>query len=87
MRGIVFAVAIAAGIALGGTTGASAAPASGAAVLDATNQTSPLIQVQHWRWGSGGHGWRRSHWRWGSGGGWGRCGVRCGPFRCWRVCW
>ena len=86
MRGAFLGVAMAAGIALGGMTGASAAPAGGAAVLDAAAQANPLVQVQHWRWGSGGHGWRRSHWRWGSGG-WGGCRVRCNPWRCWRVCW
>jgi hypothetical protein len=88
MRGIFFGIAIAAGIALGGMTGASAAPASGAAILDGAAGTNPVVQVQHWRWGSWGwHGPQRSHWRWGSRG-WGpRCRLRCNPWRCWRVCW
>ena len=90
MRGIVFAVAVAAGIALGGAPGVSAAPASGSAILDGAAEPNPVVRVQHWRWGSWGHGPRRSHWRWGSGGwgwGWGGCRVRCNPWRCWRVCW
>jgi hypothetical protein len=87
MRGIFFGMAIVAGIALGGMTGSSAAPASGAAILGGAAEANPVVQVQHWRWGSWGHGPRRSHWRWGSRG-WGpRCRLRCNPWRCWRVCW
>ncbi|MFY9990911.1 MAG: hypothetical protein WAL40_07700 [Rhodoplanes sp.] len=92
MRGAFIGMAVATGIALGEVTGASAAPASGAAILGGAAEANPVVQVQHWRWGSGGWGWgwhgpRRSHWRWGSGG-WGpRCRIRCGPYRCWRVCW
>ena len=74
MRGILLATLVAAGIGLAGTAGVSAAPINGAAINDAANAASPVEQVQHWRWGSGGHG------RWGSGGGghwrWGSRGVR-----------
>ena len=92
MRGMLLAVVVAAGLGLGGTATVSAAPASGSTILNAADAATPITQVQHWRWGSGGgwgHGPRRSHWRWGSGGGgWGFRGcVRCGPYgRCWRVC-
>jgi hypothetical protein len=42
----------------------------------------PMIQVQHWRWGSR---WRGGHWRWGSR--WGGPGRRChGPLSRWWVC-
>ncbi|MGA8989781.1 MAG: hypothetical protein WB500_05245 [Rhodoplanes sp.] len=75
MRGAFIGMAVATGIALGGVTGASAAPASGAAILGGAAEANPVVQVQHWRWGSG--GW----------GGWGGCRVRCNPWRCWRVCW
>ena len=74
MRGTLSAMLVAAGIGLVGTVGVSAAPISGAAIGDAANAASSVEQVQHWRWGSGGH------WRWGSGGGghwrWGSRGIR-----------
>ena len=73
MRGAFIGMAVATGIALGGVTGASAAPASGAAILGGAAEANPVVQVQHWRWGSGG---------WGP-----RCRIRCGPYRCWRACW
>ncbi len=44
------------------------------------------------RWGWGGPGYYR-RWGWGVGPYWGyrrlgpRCRWRCGPYRCWRVCW
>jgi hypothetical protein len=63
MRALVLAGAAAIGIALLGTSGASAAPANGividrsAAVID---QAAP--QEVGWRW----RGWRWHHWRWGS---------------------
>ena len=69
MRGILLATLVAAGIGLAGTAGVSAAPINGAAINDAANAASPVEQVQHWRWGSGGHyrwGSRGGHWRWGS---------------------
>jgi hypothetical protein len=88
MRGILLAMLVAAGIGLAGTAGVSAAPISGGAIGLAADAVSPVEQVQHWRWGSGG-----GHWRWGSRGGhwrWGSRGVR----RChrpyssrWRPCW
>ena len=70
MRGILLAMLVAAGVGLAGTAGVSAAPINGAAISDAANAASPVEQVQHWRWGSGGH-WRfgsrgGGHWRWGS---------------------
>jgi hypothetical protein len=73
MRGILLATMVAAGVGLAGTAAVSAAPINGAAINDAANAASPVEQVQHWRWGSGGH-WRfgsrgGGHWRWGSRGG------------------
>jgi hypothetical protein len=69
---------VAAGVGLAGSASVSAAPISGAAIGDAADAASPVEQVQHWRWGSGGGG---GHWRWGSRGGgghwrWGSRGVR-----------
>jgi hypothetical protein len=48
----------------------SAAPINGAAIGGAADAANPVVNVQHWRWGSGGH-WRwgsrgGGHWRWGS---------------------
>ena len=87
MRGILLAMLVAAGIGLAGSAGVSAAPINGAVIGDAANSASTVEQVQHWRWGSGGHR------RWGSGGGhwrWGSRGIR----RChrpyssrWVPCW
>jgi len=70
MRGILLAMLVAAGVGLAGSASVSAAPINGAAINDAANAASPVEQVQHWRWGSGGH-WRfgsrgGGHWRWGS---------------------
>lgn len=78
MRGILFAMLVAAGVGLVGSANVSAAPISGPGILAATDATDSVIQVQHWRWGSWGHGPSRSHWRWGSRGR--RCHV---PFRSW----
>ena len=80
MRGILLAMLVAAGIGLVGSAGVSAAPINGAAIGDAATAASPVEQVQHWRWGSGGGG---GHWRWGSRGGgghwrWGSRGYRGG---------
>src|SRR5256885_15499169 len=84
MRGILFAMLVAGGVGLAGSAGVSAAPINGAAINDAANAASPVEQVQHWRWGSGG-GYGGGHWGWGRRGGpWrhgrpgGRGGVR--PF-------
>ena len=66
MRAILFAMLIAIGVALVGTSNVSAAPVGGAAIGEAAAATDIAGQVQHWRWGSGGHFARRSHWRWGS---------------------
>jgi len=71
MRAILFAMLVAIGIALVGTSNVSAAPVGGAAIGEAATAMGITDQVQHWRWGSGGgwgHGARRSHWRRGSGG-------------------
>ena len=72
MRAILFAMLIAIGVALVGTSNVSAAPVGGAAVGEAAAATDITGQVQHWRWGSGGgyygHNPRRSHWRRGSAG-------------------
>ena len=76
MRGILLAMLVAAGIGLAGSAGVSAAPINGAAIGNAANETSQVQQVQHWRWGSGGHrrwGSRGGHWRWGSRGPGRRC--------------
>ena len=79
MRGILLAMLVAAGIGFVGSAGVSAAPINGAVIGDAANAASPVEQVQHWRWGSGG-GYGGGHWRWGSRGGghwrWGSRGVR-----------
>ena len=69
MRGILLAMLVAAGVGLVGTAGVSAAPINGAAIGNAATAASPVEQVQHWRWGSGGGG----HWRWGSRGPGRRC--------------
>jgi hypothetical protein len=74
MRGNLLAMLVAAGVGLAGTAGVSAAPINGAVIGDAATAASPVEQVQHWRWGSGGHGrWGSrgggGHWRWGSRGG------------------
>jgi len=73
MRTILIAMFVAAGIGFVGTSGASAAPASGAVIHDAAAVTDPVDQVQHGRWGSRGGHWRwgsHGHWRWGSHGHW-----------------
>jgi len=79
MRGILLATLVAGGIGLAGTAGVSAAPINGAAIGNAADAASPVTTVQHWRWGSGGHG------RWGSRGGghwrWGSRGYRGGHWR------
>ena len=75
MRAILFAMLIALGVALVGTSNVSAAPASGAAISGAATATDITDQVQHWRWGSGGR--RGGHWRWGSGGRGPVCPVIC----------
>jgi hypothetical protein len=59
---------VAAGLGLAGTASVSAAPAGGAAILDAATVTDAVEQAQYW------HGRRRSHYRRGSGG---FCRVVC----------
>lgn len=65
MRGILFAMLVAAGI---GLAGASAAPINGAVIGDAASAASPVEHVQwHRRWRSHGHrrwGSHGGHWRW-----------------------
>jgi hypothetical protein len=83
MRAIILAAVAAAGIAIAGVSGASAAPANGLSIGDSANQNSNVAQVQHYRWGSR----RGGHYRWGSRGGgrpWARCHVRyrSGTYRC-----
>jgi hypothetical protein len=78
MRGILFAMLVAAGLGLAGSANVSAAPISGPGILNAAGTMDSVEQVQFWRWG---HGRWRSHYRWGSRGGIGRrCHV---PFRSW----
>lgn len=84
MRKFVIATMIAAGIGFVGVSVGSAAPANNTALKQAATVNDPMIQVQHWRWGSG---WRRGgHWRWGSR--WGGPGPRrChGPLSRWWFC-
>jgi hypothetical protein len=84
MRAIFIAMLVATGIAFMGTSGSIAAPVSGSVIVDAARDVSPLMQVQHWRWRSGGHwrwGSRGGHWRWGSRGGHWRWGSRGGHWR------
>ena len=71
MRAVIFAVLVAAGVGLIGTSNVSAAPASGAIIGDAVKVDNSIVPVQHWR--------SRSHWRWGSRGGHWRWGSarRC----------
>jgi hypothetical protein len=76
MRGILLAMLVAAGVGLAGSAGVSAAPINGAAIGDAANAASPVEQVQHWRFGSGGGWGGGGHWRWGSRGGHWRFGSR-----------
>jgi hypothetical protein len=64
MRSIIFAVLVAAGVGLVGTSSGSAAPVRGLAILDAAGLTTAVEQAQYW------HSRRRSHWRRGSRGGW-----------------
>ncbi len=66
MRKIVIATLVAAGIGLVGVSAGSAAPANNTALKQAATVNSPMIHVQHWRWGSrwGHHrrwGWRGPH--------------------------
>ena len=86
MRGILLAMLLAAGIGLVGSAGVSAAPINGSVIGDAANAASPVENVQHWRWGSGGRRWGGGggHYRWGSRGGHWRFGSR-GVRRCHRV--
>jgi hypothetical protein len=67
MRGTFIAMALALGVGLAGTSPTLAGPANGVVIGDAANMADPVVQVQHWRWASGGH------WRWRSRG---RCHVR-----------
>ena len=57
MRAILLAMLVAAGLGLAGTSGVSAAPASGAVIGDAATATDHVTQVRwgHWRWGSRGY--------------------------------
>jgi hypothetical protein len=74
-----------AGLGLAATSGASAAPVNSAIIGDLATTSSPVTQVQHWRWGSGGGHWRwgshGGHWRWGSFGGHWRWGSGGGHWR------
>jgi len=87
MRKIAIATLIVAGLGLIGVTAGSAAPVNNTTIKQAATVNDPMIQVQHWRWGSrwGGH-WRwgsrwGGHWRWGSR--WRRChGPRSRWWRC-----
>lgn len=82
MRGLIFAILVAAGVGLVGTAGVSAAPVTGAGILAAAGTTDPVLQVQHWGRRSWGHSRWRSHYRWGSRAR--RCHI---PFRSvWRWC-
>jgi hypothetical protein len=80
MRALLLATLVAAGVGLVGTASVSAAPINGAAIGNAATAASPVEQVQHWRWGSGGGG----HYRWGSRGGHWRWGSRGAGRRCHR---
>jgi len=55
MRAILVAMIIAAGVAMLGSGGASAVPANGAAILQASDQTGQVIAVA----GGCGRGWHR----------------------------
>ena len=57
MRTVLTAMLLSAGIGLASTSGISAAPVNGVVIKDAAAANDPVHQVQHWRWGSGGH-WR-----------------------------
>jgi hypothetical protein len=80
MRAILLAMLVSIGIALVGISNLSAAPAGGAAIGQAATATDVATNVQHWRFGSGGH------WRWGSRGP--VCPLVCRhrPFTSARVC-
>jgi hypothetical protein len=89
MRAILFAMLVAIGVALLGTSNLSAAPANGSAIGQAATATDVGSTVQHWRWGSGGfygHGARRSHYRRGSVGPVCRTVCQHRPFTSARVC-
>jgi hypothetical protein len=70
MRRILIASLTGVGLGVAATTGSSAAPVGGAVIGDLATTTSPVITVQHWRYGSYGGHWRYGshgdHWRWGS---------------------
>jgi hypothetical protein len=73
MRTVLKATLLSAVIGLAGTSGISAAPVNGVVIKDAAVTNDPVHQVQHWRWGSGGHWrWQRKlalvpgEWHWGS---------------------
>jgi len=51
MKKIVFAMLVATGLGFAGTTGASAAPANGAAIGGALNTQSIIDQVQYYYYG------------------------------------
>lgn len=61
MRTLILAAIVAAGIGFIGTSGASAAPASGVTINDSATVANPIVKVQHWRWRS--RHWRRCHYR------------------------
>jgi hypothetical protein len=98
MKGLIFAALVAVAVGLAApTSGAVAAPVSGAAIGQAATVDSPVTQVQHYRWRS--RGWRHSrgrsvaaHFRWRSLG-WGHSRGRSVGRRChtrswsrWRRC-
>ena len=58
MRAILFAVLVAAGIGLVGTSSVSAAPGGNTALLNASNEVSGIVQVRD----GCGYGWHRN-WR------------------------
>ena len=68
MRTLIIAAIVAAGIGFIGTSGASAAPASGVTIHETANANNAIVKVQHYRWRS--RHWRRCHYAYRS---WGRC--------------
>ncbi len=69
MRALILAAIVAAGIGFIGTSGASAAPASGATINGAATAHSAVVKA-HWNGRSRWRRWHRCHY---AGRSWGRC--------------
>jgi hypothetical protein len=90
MKKYLIAIVVAFGALFGSCVQAAPLPDSTAAIQSQVAQQDATQKVYYrygWRRGYGwrGYGWRRYGWR--PYGFYGRCRLRCNPWRCWRVCW